>query len=421
MKAWVWIIIASAGFAVMLAAYATRERVDSEAPWSSGLIVISREASAEKVGRAGAIAARLRLLSSSDVAEMLLFLTGDLVPDKALGVKGQVRVKLIGLPLAMVGVGADWLESGRLPEAGRNEVLAGAKIEPSDTLLVGGQTLKVVGTLKPGLALFATSYLIPSEDIATDATKKLFPTEVPTVFHAWLVPNSAEELRDPKVRKELEETFPPKRFAWVTAEERLEPRAFYLYLSGLAIFFVGGSGALIGLFRWLAGKVTSPFLAAPLLEMKARPWLVWGVHLLFYGLVIAGSLLTYEAAGRPSRTTGQSSRGTCDEEQSARHRGRGLLQRKYPRRRGCHVRDQFSAVVAGRDYSAVGPGAGQRCPRGGHPRRRVGRDTGPGHGVAGLCDVAVLGNDASGRRRLHPCHALRPAGPDSRRPAQAGR
>jgi hypothetical protein len=296
MKAWVWVIIALIGFAVMLGAYASRERNNSDAPWSEGLIVMSREASAEKVRRAGAIPARLRLLSSSDVAEMLLFATGDLVPDKALGVKGQVRVKLIGLPLAMVGIGADWLSSGRLPEAGHNEVLAGGKIEASDMLLVGGQSLKVVGTLKPAVALFATSYLIPTEAIATDATNRLFPAEVPTVFHAWLVPNSAEELRDPKVRNELEESFPLKQFAWVTPQDRLEPRAFYAYLSGLAIFLLGGSGALIGLFRWLADKVTSPFFAAPLLEMKARPRLVWCVHLLYFGLAIGFSLHTYEIA-----------------------------------------------------------------------------------------------------------------------------
>ena len=76
------------------------QRVDSKAPWASGLIVISPEASAEKSALAGAIPARLRLLSSSDVAELLLFAMGDLGPDKALGVKGQVRVKLIELPLA---------------------------------------------------------------------------------------------------------------------------------------------------------------------------------------------------------------------------------------------------------------------------------------------------------------------------------
>ncbi|MFI5459875.1 MAG: hypothetical protein ACHRXM_31020 [Isosphaerales bacterium] len=45
-----------------------------------------------------------------------------------------------------------------------------------------------------------------------------------------------------------------------------------------------------------AGKVALPFFAGPLLEMKARPRLVWGVHLVYFGLVIAGSLLIYELA-----------------------------------------------------------------------------------------------------------------------------
>jgi hypothetical protein len=317
MKAWVWVIIASVGIAVMLAACVSRTRIDSKAPWASGLIVISEEATAQKSWRGGAIPARLRLLSSSDAAELLLFATGDLVPDKALGVKGQVRVKLIELPLATAGIGADALQSGRLPEAGRDEVLAGARIEPRERLLVGGRSLKLVGILKPDLALFDNSYIVPTEAIPTDATNRLFPAEVPTVLHAWLVRASAEELRDPEVQKELEESFPPKNFAWITPRDRLEPRNFYLYLAGLAIFLLGGSGALIGLVHWLAGKLAPPvvagsqgteapaisevgagkiapyFFAGPLLEMKARPRLVWSVHLLYFGMVIAGSLLTY--------------------------------------------------------------------------------------------------------------------------------
>ena len=269
-------------------------RVDSKAHGRPGLIVISHEALAEKSGRAGAIPTRLRLLSTSDIAELLLFGTGDSAPAKALGVKGQVRVKLIELPLSIAGIGAAELQSGRLPEAGRNEILAGAKIEPREALNVGGRSLKVVGVLKPDLALFAKSFLVPPEAIPTAATNSLFPAVVPSVLNAWLVRASAEELRDDKVRKELEEVFPPKKYAWVTPQDRLEPRTFYLYLSGLAIFLLGGSGALIALFRWLAGKVTSPFFAAPLLEMKARPRLVWGVHLVYFGLVIGSSLLVYK-------------------------------------------------------------------------------------------------------------------------------
>jgi hypothetical protein len=317
MKAWVWVLVAAAGFTVMLLAYATREPIDSQERWATGLIVISPEVLAEKIWLG--IPARLRLLSSSDSAELLLFATGDSAPDKALKVKGQVRVKLIELPLGIAGIRAAALQSGRLPEPGRDEVLAGARIEPRETLLVGGRSLKVVGVLKPDVALFANSYLVPS--VSTDANNMLFPAAVPSVFHARLVHARAEQLRNDKFRKRMEEVFPPAKCAWVTADDRLERPAFHLYLSGLAVFLLGGSGALIAMFNWLAGKVSSPvvavsqgteapapsdvntgkvalpFYAAPLLEMKARRRLVWGVHLFYFGLVIAGSLLVYELPG----------------------------------------------------------------------------------------------------------------------------
>jgi hypothetical protein len=295
MKAWLWVIIASVGFAVMLGALAWRARTDYTGPWASGLIVMSQEAPGEKSWRAGVIPARLRLLSSNAVAEYLLFGTHVMAPDKALELKGQARVKLIELPLSIAGIGASQLQSGRLPEAGRSEVLAGARIEPGDTLMVGVASLKVVGVLKPGLELFADSVLIPAEAISTGATNRLFPAEVPTVLHSWLVPASAEELRDAQVRKELEEVFPREKYAWVTGTGQLEHRHFYLYLSGLAIFLLGGSGALIALFRWRSSKVTLPALAGPLLEMKARPRLVWTVHVVCFGLVMAGSLLIFQA------------------------------------------------------------------------------------------------------------------------------
>ncbi len=126
MKALAWLIVASVGFAVMVVAYAWRERGDSSVPWASGLIIINPEAAVEKKPTlAGAIPARLRLLSSSDIAELVLFAAGDQAADKALGVKGQVRVKLIEVPLGSAGIGAALLQWGRLPEAGHSEALAG--------------------------------------------------------------------------------------------------------------------------------------------------------------------------------------------------------------------------------------------------------------------------------------------------------
>jgi hypothetical protein len=316
MKAWGWMIIAILGIAMMVGAYASRDRLDPQAPWASGLLAIGPASDVEAKPPAGAIPVRVRLLSSSDVAEMVLFVSGDLAPDKALGAKGQVRAKLVQTPLANLGLGTEWLRSGRLPEAGRNEILAGARLEPRDALIVGGTTLTVVGVLKPDVGLLASSYLIPP----AEANTKLFPVEVPTVLDGWFVHASPAELRDEKTRKSLETAFPSTKYGWVVAVDRLEPRTFYLYLAGLAILLLGGSGSLIrlycGLADWLAprapiassapevpagaevsaGKASPSFLAGPLLEIRARPRLIWGVHIVYFGLVIAGSLLVYRFA-----------------------------------------------------------------------------------------------------------------------------
>jgi len=306
MKPWIWLVVAAVGWSMMLAGYTSRARLDSSAPWSSGLIVIGpvetkgkggeKGTPAEEGTLPGAIPVRLRLLSANDAAELLLIFLGDAAPERAIGTKAHVRVKLIELPLDKAGVDSSALESGRLPEAGRDEIIAGARVERRDQLLVGGRSLKVVGVLKPDVALFADSFLIPPSDSAS----KLFPAVVPSVLPARLVPMPAERLRDEKTRKDFEKAFPTEKYAAFAPSERLDSRPFYLYLAGLALLLLGGSGALIGFFRWLAArpgmstKAGAHFFAEPLVEMSRRPRLLWAVHLLYFGIVIAGSVLIYE-------------------------------------------------------------------------------------------------------------------------------
>ena len=90
------------------------------------------------------------------------------------------------------------------------------------------------------------------------------------------------------------EAFPATSFTIVGPQVRPEPRAFLAYLAGQALFLLGGSGLLIGLYRWLAGRITSPVLAAPLRELARRPRLLWGVHLAYFGLFVLGALIIYQ-------------------------------------------------------------------------------------------------------------------------------
>ena len=236
---------------------------------------------------------------------------------------------------------------------------------------------------------FADSLLVPP----ADANSKLFPTVVPTVLHAWLVRGSAEELADPQSRKKLEAAFPPAKFGWVPPDDRLDSRSFYRYLSWTgdfppgrlrhadrAISLAGGqvrSPVVAGstdaeeptLSELGAGKVAAPFLAGPLLEMNARRKLVWTVHVVYFGLVIAGSLLIFNVPEGAGCSSWQGSRGACDKEQSAGHRGRGVPRWKYSPRRRCNICGQFSAGFTRRDHPAVDRVAGQRgyCRGGARP------------------------------------------------------
>jgi hypothetical protein len=275
----------------MVLAYARREEGDPNRPAASGLILIGPEESNEKgpFGRASSV--RLRLLSSSDVAELAMFAMGQLDAEKALGLKAQVRVKLIEVPLAEAGVDENSLRSGRLPEPGRDEILAGANTDGPDTLKVGGRSLKVVGVLIPDLVLFNGCYLIPP----SGSTNDLFPAAVPSVRHATLVYVTADKLQDRQAVKQLEATFPHSKYGWAMPQERLDRQNFNLYVLGLAVFLLGGSGAIMAFLGWLAGKIRWRWLASPLVELKSRPRLVWGVHLLYFGLVIAVSFLIYRA------------------------------------------------------------------------------------------------------------------------------
>jgi hypothetical protein len=275
---------------MMLLGYSIRPALDPAAPWAHGLIIVGPEGSAEQSAPVPVIATRLQLLRGSERAELLLNALGQATPAQASRLNAQLRPKLIRLPLDAAGIGAETLQTGRLPTAGRDEILAGAQAAPSDRISVGGRTLEVVGILKPDAVVFTDCYLIPPSASAN----ALFADGDAAVQPATLVPLGAEQFRDRQVHERLEAAYPSARYTRVTSQARLNGRAFYLYVAGLAGLLLGGAGTWIGIFRWLAGQVRWPLLAAPLEEMRRRPGLVWATHLAYFGLVVLAALLIYQ-------------------------------------------------------------------------------------------------------------------------------
>ena len=148
MKAWVWLIIASVGFAVMVWAYASREQIDDKAPWASGVIIMSARGAAEKTAARGsdpcASATAVIERRGRDVAVRHRRRGPGQGPRRERPGAGQAdRAAACGS-----GHRCRLLQSGRLPEPGRNEILAGAKVEQPETRIVGGESLKVVGVLE---------------------------------------------------------------------------------------------------------------------------------------------------------------------------------------------------------------------------------------------------------------------------------
>ena len=332
-----------------------------------------------------------------------------------------MRVTLIEAALDKAGIDSSGLASGRLPEPGHDEIIAGARIKQHDQLIVGGQPLKIVGVLKPDVVLFADSCLIP----LSESSNKLFPADGTTVWPAQLVHLPAGGVGDKKNLKQLEEAFPPEQYAAFAPEERLEPQSFYIYLAGLALLLLGGTGVLIGVYRWLARRLSSddhvPFFAAPLVEMNRRPRLLWAVHLIYFGLVIAGAVLIHEQPEVQAVLLGKVVRAF-----DAKGTPLSIVPEAYragniPLAAAVTFIVNFCGGLAWRHHAAFHCFLRRRSLPGVVPSPRLGLAVCPHDFSAGLLLPTALRDDASGRRRLHPRRVLRLLDPDHHGVREAGR
>lgn len=310
MRAWAWAFVAAMGWGVMFAAYVTRERPEPNVPWANGVLVVGPDLPSVFALKGRKTKVQLRLVPASDQVEEIIRGVGIFKTDAATKLATELRSKLFLLPVDGANIDAEALQSGRLPEAGKDEIIAGASATHHDRLTVGDRDLRVVGVLKPGADLIQNSYLIPASDQASELYRKFEPS----VRTGTFVELAIDQRGDRRLAAKLQEDLPPETYSLLMPPDSLPPRTSYLYLAGMAVFLIAGAGALIGLFRWLAptarpasgthsdglsvdsstvlsSQTRARWWAAPLIEMAERPRLVWGVHLAYFGLVILGSLL----------------------------------------------------------------------------------------------------------------------------------
>jgi hypothetical protein len=288
MKVWAWALLAAVGFGVMALAYQRWLRQDPNAPWAYGFLCIGNEEPAHPLGTGVTLTTRLRFLPGAAAEEAIKAIDAAL-PNRGPSLQARLRPKLIELPVGEMGPLAGWLREGRMPEPGSGELLGGSQLHLGEQISVEYKTLKVVGVLEPSVALFAECYLEP----ASKELEDIFAASDSSVQKVRVVRLSAGEFHDRKVQGQLVESFPPKQFAILTPEVRSQPSGYYAYLTGAALFLLGGSGLLIEIYRWLGMHVRWSVLAAPLYEIASRPRLIWGVHLAYFVLYLVGSVIIY--------------------------------------------------------------------------------------------------------------------------------
>ncbi len=279
-----WSLLFLGGLALMNFAY-LRYAAPVPTRWTGAIMYVAEDGSAADLKPLGGTPVTLRLLPADPQTEVLAKSLAGVKPQVGRMFVWSRQEKLILVEDFRAVFDRNMLASGRLPESGAGEVLAGYDAPHKDALSIDGQKFKVVGVLRRQTAPFWNSYLLPD----------------PRPAAKWLDPASAQVktgvlLTRAEARKQKEALGkPPFRghLTPVSDMSRVEPGAYYLYLLGL-LFLVGGGAAMLleGFWAW-SQKANGGWLAAPLAEMRRHWRLLVGLHAGYFGLCLAAMAVIY--------------------------------------------------------------------------------------------------------------------------------
>ncbi len=286
-----WSLVAVAGLAIMAWTHFTYMRTDPAAPWSSGLIYLGRDLrdAPRRPIEFQNLPSTARELPPGPIGAALLMALGGPSEARQRSLSGRLCEKLLLLDPKDAGIGEESLQSGRLPRAGHDEVLAGYQATAKERLAAAGRQFTVVGVLRRDVALLADCYLVPPHD----RVAPVFTADA-AIHSAWLLQLTNAERHDREVHRKLAALFPSEQFVAVAAMVRADRRPYYLYLAGEAVLLLGGSLALMVLYRAMAPRIRWSVLHDPLAELAARPKLLGALHLVYFGLMLAASVVIYD-------------------------------------------------------------------------------------------------------------------------------
>ena len=214
---------------------------------------------------------------------------------------------------------AELLASGRLPEPGKPEVLAGS-LARDEAFWIDDVQFTITGRLADSVSGFLFSYMLPhASDFgylfpdAPNTARGLLVISGETLLEEGILPDNprqtshntstetavieedSNETDADKVAKVDEPlAVPPYTGGMLLAQQNVAKLSIF----GLLLTALGGAVAHFSLFRLLQVRGCRPLQA--ILDMIAsRPSLYWGMHVLFYGVFF---LSMYESISNPLLT-----------------------------------------------------------------------------------------------------------------------
>lgn len=288
MKTLLWTLLLLVGFGLMLGAHYRFMRVTEPTLWTESWMYIGGEAGPEAEDL-DVTRARVRDVDfSSGAAKFLRELeSGD--PDAARPFRRALRRQVIFYPPLREDFTEAHLAAGRLPRPGSDEALAGYAQADAETVTVAGRTLRIVGTLRREVGLFSRAYLVQGDSSAAP----LFNPDDEGVRHAYIFTMAYREARKGDVADRLKAAFPKGTFETVTPATPVSGSAYWLYLAGTGMLYLGGSALFMRLYWHLGWRVKNRTLGRPLRAMLRYRGLLWTLHIATFGLLILGGAVAW--------------------------------------------------------------------------------------------------------------------------------
>ena len=289
MKTLVWLLVLLAGFGLMCASYYGYVRVADPAPWFRAFMFVGGEAAGPLPDGVECLEAALRWMPVPARVREFTKALGQGSHPFARDVTQGLSEKAVLLPTLREVFDPDDLASGRMPESGEAEVLAGAQAKYRHQFPIGDRVFRVVGVLDRSVVLFADAYLVAPDAVGTD----VFDPSDADVRRAYVFRDVSPDAVTEAMSDKFKAAFPKETFVTVVGDLRLGAGPFALYLGGVALLLLGGSGLFIRLFRWLGSRVRNRVLGPPLAALGRWWGLLAAVHAVAFGTYVLGSVVGY--------------------------------------------------------------------------------------------------------------------------------